>query len=119
MLNAHYPSIEHYRDVESLNYYRILLEQGKSEKEALETLAARSRDNSRTPMQWNGEKILAFDTGTVRGNLRPDRETAGLMGIMGKNGQAVQGKIIYNELVIRLTSRKYKKGKTELESQPG
>ncbi len=41
------------------------------------------------------------------------------MGIMGKNGQAVQGKIIYNELVIRLTSRKYKKGKAELESQPG
>lgn len=60
MLNAHYPSIEQYRDVESLNYYRILLEEGKSEKEALETLAARSRDNSRTPMQWNGEKYGGF-----------------------------------------------------------
>lgn len=60
MLNAHYPSIEQYRDVESLNYYRILLDEGKSEKEALETLAARSRDNSRTPMQWSGERYGGF-----------------------------------------------------------
>lgn len=60
MLNAHYPSIEHYRDVESLNYYRILLEEGKTKAEALETLAARSRDNSRTPMQWSGEKYGGF-----------------------------------------------------------
>ena len=58
MLNAHYPSIDRYRDVESLNYYQILLNQGKSEKEALEILSARSRDNSRTPMQWNDEKYL-------------------------------------------------------------
>ena len=60
MLNAHFPSIEHYRDVESLNYYQILLEGGKTEKEALETLAARSRDNSRTPMQWNGQQYGGF-----------------------------------------------------------
>lgn len=60
MLNAHYPSIEHYRDVESLNYYRILLEEGKTKAQALETLAARSRDNSRTPMQWNGERYGGF-----------------------------------------------------------
>ncbi len=60
MLNAHYPSIDHYRDVESLNYYRILLEEGKTEDEALETLAARSRDNSRTPMQWNGGTYGGF-----------------------------------------------------------
>lgn len=53
MLNAHYPSIEKYRDVESLNYYQILLAKGMTDKEALEILAARSRDNSRTPMQWD------------------------------------------------------------------
>ena len=60
MLNAHYPSIGQYRDVESLNYYQILLEQGKTTEEAVATLAARSRDNSRTPMQWNGEKYGGF-----------------------------------------------------------
>lgn len=60
MLNAHYSSIEKYRDVESLNYYQILLENGKTEKEALEVLAGRSRDNSRTPMQWNGTRYCGF-----------------------------------------------------------
>ena len=52
MLNARYPSIGQYQDVESLNYYQILLEEGKAKEEALAVLAARSRDNSRTPMQW-------------------------------------------------------------------
>ena len=54
MVNAHFPSIEQYRDVESLNYYEILLERGKTKEEALEVLSARSWDNSRTPMQWTG-----------------------------------------------------------------
>lgn len=63
MTNAHFTSIDQYRDVESLNYYQILLEEGKSEEEALEILAARSRDNSRTPMQWNAEKHAGFTTG--------------------------------------------------------
>lgn len=60
MLNAHYPSISKYRDVESLNYYQILLEEGKTEEEALAVLAARSRDNSRTPMQWDGGMYGGF-----------------------------------------------------------
>lgn len=59
-LNAHYPSISKYRDVESLNYYQILLEKGKTEEEALAVLAARSRDNSRTPMQWDGGMYGGF-----------------------------------------------------------
>lgn len=60
MVNAHYSSVEQYRDVESLNYYQILLKEGKTEKEALEILAARSRDNGRTPMQWSGERNCGF-----------------------------------------------------------
>lgn len=64
MLNAHYTDISQYRDVESLNYYQILLERGKTKKEALEVLAARSRDNGRTPMQWSGREHGGFTTGT-------------------------------------------------------
>ena len=60
MPNAHYSSIEQYQDVESLNYYEILLKKGKTKEEALATLAARSRDNSRTPMQWNEEIYGGF-----------------------------------------------------------
>lgn len=60
MTNPHYTSIEQYVDVESRNYYEILLKEGKTEAEALEILAARSRDNSRTPMQWTDEKYCGF-----------------------------------------------------------
>ncbi len=60
MTNAKFNSIEYYRDVESLNYYKILLSQGKSEVEALKILGERSRDNSRTPMQWSAEKFAGF-----------------------------------------------------------
>ena len=60
MTNPHYTSIEQYADVESRNYYEILLNEGKSKEEALEILAARSRDNSRTPMQWTDERYCGF-----------------------------------------------------------
>lgn len=60
MTNAGYKSIDEYRDVESLNYYEILRREGKSDQEALAVLAARSRDNSRTPMQWSAEKYAGF-----------------------------------------------------------
>lgn len=64
MTNPHYKNITQYLDVESLNYYRILLAEGKSEEDALSILAARSRDNSRTPMQWSDETNAGFSKGT-------------------------------------------------------
>lgn len=64
MTNAHYNDISQYRDVESLNYYKILLDQGKTEEQALKILAARSRDNSRTPMQWSAAPNAGFTEGT-------------------------------------------------------
>ena len=62
--NAGYTDISQYRDVESQNYYRIMLENGKPKEEALETLRQRSRDNGRTPMQWDGSPNAGFTDGT-------------------------------------------------------
>ena len=64
MTNPHFTKIEQYRDVESLNYYRILREQDKTEAETLDIIAQRSRDDSRTPMQWNSSENAGFTTGT-------------------------------------------------------
>lgn len=58
--NAHFTSIEEFNDVESRNYYRILLEQGKAPEEALAIINMHSRDNGRLPMQWNGEVHHGF-----------------------------------------------------------
>ena len=63
MTNAGFQEIASYRDVESLNYYRILQEEGKTEEEALTILGARSRDNGRTPMQWNAGPHAGFTQG--------------------------------------------------------
>ncbi|MDI5791507.1 alpha-amylase family glycosyl hydrolase [Bacillus licheniformis] len=57
MTNPKFDDISLYRDVESLNMYRILKEAGKPEAEIIEILKAKSRDNSRTPVQWNGEEM--------------------------------------------------------------
>ncbi len=63
MTNAGFTDISQYRDVESLNYYDIMLESGKTREEALAVLAAKSRDNGRTPMQWNGGRNAGFTGG--------------------------------------------------------
>lgn len=64
MTNPYFDTIEEYRDVESINYYNILKEQGESEADILEILRSKSRDNSRTPIQWNSEENAGFTTGT-------------------------------------------------------
>lgn len=60
MTNPGYQTISEYRDVESINYYKILIRQGKTEEEALKILGQRSRDNGRTPMQWSGKNMQVF-----------------------------------------------------------
>ncbi|MFB4472124.1 alpha,alpha-phosphotrehalase [Oceanobacillus caeni] len=60
MTNPNFTSIEEYRDVESLNAYKNLKEKGMSEKEILEILKQKSRDNGRTPMQWSDQKHAGF-----------------------------------------------------------
>ena len=63
MTNAGYTSIEQYRDVESTNYFAILRAEGKSVEEALHIIGERSRDNGRTPMQWDASEFAGFTTG--------------------------------------------------------
>ncbi len=64
MTNPNFNSIEKYKDVESINMFHILKETGKDEEEIYKILAQKSRDNSRTPVQWNDEKNAGFTNGT-------------------------------------------------------
>ena len=63
MLDPDFDSMEKYADVESLNAYQELLLAGTSEKEAFKIVKAKSRDNSRTPMQWDDSENGGFTVG--------------------------------------------------------
>lgn len=61
--NPGYTRVDQYRDVESLNAYEELKEQGMETARVMEILAAKSRDNGRNPMQWNKDRNAGFTTG--------------------------------------------------------
>lgn len=63
MTNAGFTDISQYRDVESLNHFRILQDKGLTEADAYRILQVHSRDNSRTPMQWTAGKNGGFTDG--------------------------------------------------------
>ena len=65
MTNVAFDSIDDFRDIESLNYYAYAVGRlGRNPAEVLATLRRKSRDNARTPMQWNDGPGAGFSDGT-------------------------------------------------------
>ena len=60
MTNHYFTDIKQYCDVESINAYHILKEQGMEEKQIHKILQEKSRDNARTPMQWDNSQYSGF-----------------------------------------------------------
>ncbi|ADZ43974.1 alpha,alpha-phosphotrehalase [Yersinia enterocolitica] len=64
MTNPNFSSIDQYRDVESLNMFAELSAKGRDADQLLAILATKSRDNGRTPMQWDRSHNAGFSQGT-------------------------------------------------------
>lgn len=62
--NVAWPSIDDYNDLNSRSQYNSALSEGYTESEALSIVHRHSRDNARTPMQWNAEANAGFTTGS-------------------------------------------------------
>jgi oligo-1,6-glucosidase len=64
MTNAPWASIEDFRDIESLNHYAEAVAAGQDPADVLDVMRAKSRDNARTPMQWDATANAGFTGGT-------------------------------------------------------
>jgi oligo-1,6-glucosidase len=64
MTNAPFDSIDDFRDIQSLNHYAEAVGTGADPEAVLAALRVLSRDNARTPMQWDDTENAGFTTGT-------------------------------------------------------
>ncbi len=63
MSNINFETIEEYHDIAAINGYKKALHKGHDMEKFMRNLRAFSRDNSRTPMQWNDDKHAGFTEG--------------------------------------------------------
>jgi oligo-1,6-glucosidase len=72
MTGVRFDSIDEYRDIMMINRYTEEVQKGRDPKQVLEELAPFSRDNSRTPMQWDDTEHAGFTTGTPWIKVNPN-----------------------------------------------
>lgn len=71
MTNVDFPSISYYNEKYTIGKYQTMVEAGKDPKEALDSLKMMSRDNARTPMQWDSSENAGFTTATPWLSVNP------------------------------------------------
>ncbi|WP_214741737.1 alpha,alpha-phosphotrehalase [Exiguobacterium sp. s48] len=74
MTNPGFDSLDEYRDIETLNIYKLKREEGVSHEDMMAAIKQKSRDNSRTPMQWDATTHAGFTSGTPWINVAPNYE---------------------------------------------
>ena len=72
MTDYPFSSLEEYRDIESLNLYKKLKEEGMDEKKIMKKLFYGSRDHARTPMQWSDQENAGFSKNKPWINVNPN-----------------------------------------------
>lgn len=109
MENMKFNSIEDVDDVSTLDEYQVALNAGLGEEEAFRRVAAFSRDNARTPMQWTDGKNAGFTEGTPwlrvnpncsRINVKDQEKNAGSVLAFYKKLTALRKAEEYKETVV-------------------
>ena len=72
MTNAGFTAIEQYQDIESVNWFAESIIAGAAPDDLLDSLRIRSRDNARTPVQWDASPNAGFTTGTPWLEVNPN-----------------------------------------------
>ena len=74
MTTAPFDSIEDFRDIQALNHFAEAVRRGADPETVLAALRIRSRDNARTPVQWDDTENAGFTTGTPWISVNPNHE---------------------------------------------
>jgi oligo-1,6-glucosidase len=72
MTNTPFAGVTDFRDIESLNYHAAALAVGRDPDEVVAALRAKSRDNARSPVQWDDSPNAGFSTGTPWSPVNPN-----------------------------------------------
>ncbi len=80
MTNVRFKTIEEYNDVKTINLYSINKAKGMSDEDIMKIIWASSRDNSRTPMQWDESPNAGFTTGTSWIGVNPNYKEINVAG---------------------------------------
>lgn len=86
MTNARFTHIEQYKDIETLNMYRLNRQAGQSEEDFIRGANENSRDNARTPMQWSAAPHGGFTTGEPWIEANPNHQSINAQASLADDG---------------------------------
>ena len=105
MENMDFTSMEQIDDISTIDEYQVALNAGCTEQEALQAASAFSRDNARTPVQWNTEKNAGFTTGTPWLGVNPDYKEINVESQLTDNGSLLS---FYKKMTALRKTQEYK-----------
>lgn len=105
MENMAFKSIDEVDDISTHDQYKLALEHGLSEEEALKAVARRSRDNARVPMQWNDSKHAGFTAGIPWLRVNPNYVDINAKDQMNRKDSVYA---FYKELIALRKTEEYK-----------
>lgn len=105
MENMNFTSMEQIDDISTIDEYKVALNAGCTEKEALQAASAFSRDNARTPVQWNTEKNAGFTTGIPWLEVNPDYKEINVESQLTDSGSLLS---FYKKMTALRKTQEYK-----------
>ena len=111
MTNIYYPNLSQYNDIDTKNFYDHEIADGKSEEEAFKRSQLISRDNARSPMQWDNTKNAGFSQNTPWLGVN-DNYT--IINVKSEENDTSSILNFYRELIkIRLSNQALRRGNLE------
>ena len=105
MTNNHFKAIEEFDDIATIDQYNVAVEKGYSEEEALRIANTYSRDNSRTPFQWDDSKNAGFTGGKPWLKVNDNYKTINLKSQIGDEDSLFN---FYRSLIALRKSEEFK-----------